>query len=124
MDCCVASLGVDLFWSCAAAWLLFVRAGFFLLQVLFDLPDFMIVSAYTLLAVVWAEAFLQVIRSCAVVVAVIVAAAAAATTRGRGCARGCARGCVYRVVIFVTLCRCPPLLYARSGRHYSCPSLP
>ncbi|CAM9299921.1 unnamed protein product [Scytosiphon promiscuus] len=27
--------------------------------VLFDLPDFMIVSAYTLLAVVWAEAFLQ-----------------------------------------------------------------
>ncbi|CAN0362280.1 unnamed protein product, partial [Hapterophycus canaliculatus] len=28
--------------------------------VLFDLPDFMIVSAYTLLAVVWAEAFLQV----------------------------------------------------------------
>ena len=34
-------------------------------QVLFDLPDFMIVSAYTLLAVVWAEAFLQV---CAVLV--------------------------------------------------------
>lgn len=33
----------------------FVRA-----QVLFDLPDFMIISAYTLLAVVWAEAFLQV----------------------------------------------------------------
>lgn len=30
-------------------------------QVLFDLPDFMIVSAYTLLAIVWAEAFLQVI---------------------------------------------------------------
>lgn len=30
-------------------------------QVLFDLPDFMIVSAYTLLAVVWAEAFLQVV---------------------------------------------------------------
>ncbi|CAN0015026.1 unnamed protein product [Ectocarpus sp. 13 AM-2016] len=27
--------------------------------VLFDLPDFMIVSAYSLLAVVWAEAFLQ-----------------------------------------------------------------
>eukprot|EP00903_Cladosiphon_okamuranus_P010105 g9570.t1 len=29
------------------------------MMVLFDLPDFMIVSAYTLLAVVWAEAFLQ-----------------------------------------------------------------
>lgn len=29
-------------------------------QVLFDLPDFMIISTYTLLAVVWAEAFLQV----------------------------------------------------------------
>lgn len=34
-----------------------------LLQVLFDLPDFMIISAYTLLAVVWAEAFLQVCAS-------------------------------------------------------------
>lgn len=39
-------------------------------QVLFDLPDFMIVSAYTLLAVVWAEAFLQVIESPVTVVAV------------------------------------------------------
>ncbi|CAN0201834.1 unnamed protein product, partial [Discosporangium mesarthrocarpum] len=29
------------------------------MMVLFDLPDFIIVSAYTLLAVVWAEAFLQ-----------------------------------------------------------------
>lgn len=29
-------------------------------QVLFDLPDFMIISAYALLAVVWAEMFLQV----------------------------------------------------------------
>ncbi|CAM9193138.1 unnamed protein product [Ascophyllum nodosum] len=29
------------------------------IMVLFDLPDFMIISAYTLLAVVWAEAYLQ-----------------------------------------------------------------
>lgn len=27
--------------------------------VLFDLPDFMIISAYVLLALVWAEAFIQ-----------------------------------------------------------------
>lgn len=37
----------------------------------------MIVSAYTLLAVVWAEAFLQVIRSRVAVVVVAGAAAAA-----------------------------------------------
>lgn len=36
------------------------RAHIHRVQVLFDMPDFMIISAYTLLAVVWAEAFLQV----------------------------------------------------------------